>query len=108
VRCSLGGTALDDGKLYHQHSRTDCKEGVNWGLNSSRTAMWVSDGCRGDFVFTIRGYKDPENPPLPMSTDDGPRNPNGPNNPPPPPYPDNGPSYPDNPGRPHGGPSYPR
>lgn len=35
--------------LQLQHSRADCIEGVSWGYD--RRGIWVSDGCRAEFVL---------------------------------------------------------
>lgn len=35
--------------LRVQHSRADCIEGRNWGYD--RRGIWVSDGCRAEFVL---------------------------------------------------------
>ena len=40
-----------DAVLVRQLSRTDCREGQNWGQD--RDSVWVSHGCRGE--FTVRG-----------------------------------------------------
>ena len=40
--------------LSRQLSRTACVEGRTWGT-SGRNTIWVSDGCRADFVITRRG-----------------------------------------------------
>ena len=46
VHCPIdtrGGVAL-----IHQHSRAACIEGHSWGWD--RRGVWVSEGCRGEFV----------------------------------------------------------
>lgn len=46
VHCPVdtrGGVAL-----IHQHSRAPCIEGHSWGWD--RRGVWVSEGCRGEFV----------------------------------------------------------
>src|SRR5947209_18357771 len=37
--------------LSHQLSKTACIEGRTWGRNG-RNAVWVSDGCRADFLIS--------------------------------------------------------
>ncbi|MCB1559730.1 MAG: DUF3011 domain-containing protein [Xanthomonadales bacterium] len=43
--CALAGRG--NARLTEQLSRTNCREGVNWG--SSHRGVWVSGGCRGVF-----------------------------------------------------------
>ena len=49
--CALDGRG--EVRLIEQLSRTDCREGFNWG--SSDRGVWVSGGCRGVFEKD-RGY----------------------------------------------------
>src|SRR5258708_28882507 len=46
--CSFDGWGR--AALSHQLSRTACVEGRTWG-HEGRNAVWVSDGCRADFVI---------------------------------------------------------
>jgi hypothetical protein len=42
-----------DARLVRQLSRSPCVEGETWGV--TRRAIWVSRGCRGEFVVDDRG-----------------------------------------------------
>ena len=46
--CSFDGWGRVE--LLRQVSRTDCIEGRTWGV-AGRHAVWVSDGCRADFLI---------------------------------------------------------
>ncbi|MEA2338486.1 MAG: hypothetical protein QOE82_2493 [Thermoanaerobaculia bacterium] len=46
--CSFDGWGRVE--LYRQISRTDCIEGRTWGTEGRHT-VWVSDGCRADFLI---------------------------------------------------------
>ena len=54
--CALAGRG--NVRLIEQLSRTDCREGRNWG--SSDRGVWVSGGCRGVFQRDRGGW--PGNP----------------------------------------------
>ena len=41
-------------RLRYQHSRSACIEGRSWGWD--RRGVWVSRGCRAEFVLGGRGY----------------------------------------------------
>ena len=56
--CSLSGRGRV--RLSEQLSRTDCREGSNWG--SSDRGVWVSGGCRGVFQRDRNGGGWPGNP----------------------------------------------
>jgi hypothetical protein len=49
--CSFGG--LGRPALSRQLSKTACIEGQTWG-RSGRNGVWVSNGCRADFVIVNR------------------------------------------------------
>jgi hypothetical protein len=49
--CSFSGFGRP--ALSHQLSRTACIEGQTWGRNG-RNGVWVSNGCRADFVIVSR------------------------------------------------------
>jgi len=52
-RVDTGGNVT----IRQQLSSTNCVQGRNWGY--SRTAIWVDDGCRAQFVVNTRGrYND--------------------------------------------------
>lgn len=42
-----------DARLLRQLSRSACVEGGTWGV--TRRAIWVSNGCRGEFAIDDRG-----------------------------------------------------
>ncbi len=46
--CAVGGYA-DSIYLVRQTSRTQCVEDQNWGFDNNRNAIWVTNGCSGDF-----------------------------------------------------------
>jgi hypothetical protein len=46
--CSFDGFGRVE--LLRQMSRTNCVEGRTWGV-AGRHALWVSDGCRADFLI---------------------------------------------------------
>ncbi len=77
TECRLGGEALDTGKLYHQHSQSKCVQGTDWGAELGSDTMWVRDGCRGDFIFRVRAFKEAEHPPFPNASRDPAYPPNG-------------------------------
>ena len=52
--CSFDGWGR--AALSHQLSRTACVEGETWG-REGRNAIWVSNGCRADFIIA-RGDRD--------------------------------------------------
>lgn len=45
-----------DARLLRQLSRSPCIEGETWGV--TRRALWVSRGCRGEFLVDDRGRDD--------------------------------------------------
>jgi hypothetical protein len=47
--CTFGGWGRV--ALSHQLSKTACVEGRTWG-RSGRNGVWVSDGCRADFLIS--------------------------------------------------------
>lgn len=49
--CPVG--YVRDARLVRQLSRTPCVEGDTWGVG--RRAIWVTRGCRGEFVVDDRG-----------------------------------------------------
>lgn len=49
-RCAIGGRGA---RLVRQLSDTRCIEGRNWGYDSG--SVWVSDGCRAEFVASNSG-----------------------------------------------------
>jgi hypothetical protein len=53
--CSFDGWGRVE--LLRQISRTDCIEGRTWGV-AGRHAVWVSDGCRADFLIRREENRD--------------------------------------------------
>ncbi|MGH9419225.1 MAG: DUF3011 domain-containing protein, partial [Thermoanaerobaculia bacterium] len=53
--CSFEG--FGRASLSRQLSRTACVEGRTWG-REGRNAVWVSDGCRADFVISREGREE--------------------------------------------------
>ena len=49
-RVDTGGSVA----VRRQLSSTNCVEGRNWGY--SRSAIWVSNGCRAQFLVNANGY----------------------------------------------------
>ena len=49
-QCALD--ARGEVRLVRQLSRSDCVEGRTWG--AGRGGLWVSDGCRGEFLVSDR------------------------------------------------------
>lgn len=49
--CAVGYAR--DARLVRQLSRSPCIEGETWGL--TRRSLWVTRGCRGEFVIDDRG-----------------------------------------------------
>lgn len=50
--CRRGQGVVQDVRLARQLSRTACIEGRTWGFN--RGAVWVNNGCRGEFEVRYR------------------------------------------------------
>lgn len=53
--CSFDGWGRVE--LLRQFSRTNCVEGRTWGI-AGRHAVWVSDGCRADFLIRRENNRD--------------------------------------------------
>ncbi|KAK7480556.1 hypothetical protein BaRGS_00028218 [Batillaria attramentaria] len=44
--------------VEHRHSRSACREDVNYGITSDRRGVWVNHGCRALFVgFLLPGAR---------------------------------------------------
>ncbi len=48
--CDVGGIILQ-AQLIQQHSRTECIEGVSFGID--QTSIWVDKGCRATFIVDV-------------------------------------------------------
>jgi hypothetical protein len=56
-RCLVDGL-IRDVRLVRQHSRSACVEGRTFGFD--RNSIWVSGGCRGDFLVSAERFHRPE------------------------------------------------
>jgi hypothetical protein len=56
VTCATGGS-ITSARLMRDLSGSRCRQNVTWGYDAA--ALWIKDGCIGDFLLAVRGAGGP-------------------------------------------------